>query len=224
MSIMHPARQKRASNHSHAKQRCYDRYDLDLTEPELEGLAEDAGSPAAVPLRRDPFKSNRVWVAVWHDRSWLPVVYDEATRSIVTFLPWHAIEPYHKVLDRLAKERTRASPRDDIPPPGTILGTIDVAPRPKDPEYRPPDEPCRTLGEAVHRVHALNEILRNMRADIKSSERRRLTDRVAALIAAREIVRAEATTLQGAIERTVRRKRGRWRPPDSTPLAEEKSS
>jgi hypothetical protein len=139
MSTIGPAALKRACNMAHARARAAERYALDLTNADLESIAAriQAGADDVAFLRRDSTVKARLWVAVRRDGGWLPIVYDEATRSVLTALPEYAIDAYRSYLAAL----------DGTSPPASVDGL----PVP----YRSPEVPPRTCNEAEARARAL---------------------------------------------------------------------
>lgn len=139
MSTIGPATIKRFSNMAHARARAAERYALDLTNADLESIAAQiqAGSDDVALLRRDSTVKARLWVAVRRDGAWLPLVYDEATRSVLTALPEYAIDAYRSYLAAL----------DGTSPPASVDGL----PVP----YRSPQVPPRTVTEAEVRQRLL---------------------------------------------------------------------
>lgn len=95
---------RRARNRTHARVRARERYGLDLRNDDLEWLALriEANAPGVVPLRPDDTYPDRRLVAVRHAGEWLPAIYDAALRSIVTFIPPHAIDRYRRHLESVS--------------------------------------------------------------------------------------------------------------------------
>lgn len=96
-----PARSKARVNREHAKMRAMERYGIDLT-PELivtwERRIGDNG-PDAVMLGDRPGNGDRVLYGLKHEGRWLPVIYDPATKCLVTLLPEDALDRYRTVLE-----------------------------------------------------------------------------------------------------------------------------
>lgn len=113
MSVMEsrPDRIKRACNRAHARTRALERYGLELRNDDLEWLALriEANDAGVVPLRPDAVYPSRRLVAVRHAGEWLPAIYDADLRSVVTFIPPHAIDAYRGHLDAVAATLEKAS-------------------------------------------------------------------------------------------------------------------
>lgn len=96
-----PARLKRVCEQSHARTRAAQRYGLDMTYEDVERVSAmiRSGTEDVVWLRPDNENSGRYYVAIKIEDEWLPVVYDEGTRTVVTFLPATAIDQYRAFLE-----------------------------------------------------------------------------------------------------------------------------
>jgi hypothetical protein len=95
-----PDRDKAVSNAIHARTRAAERLGLHLSCDDMDAIAGLAATASAdsMPLYRDPKFARREWVAVRWAGEWRGLVLDRATRSVVTFLPPHAIDRWRRSL------------------------------------------------------------------------------------------------------------------------------
>lgn len=98
-----PAEAKAIANRIHTRQRAWERYGLDWSAARIAAIeaAIRAGSPEAIPLHRDDTHRRRMRYAIREHGDWFPVVYDEATRSLMSVLPAQALDVYRPMLQRL---------------------------------------------------------------------------------------------------------------------------
>lgn len=84
---------KKAAQMRHARQRAIERYDIEFDQAMHQTFLRAIQSGdlrKAVKLWR---QSNRVSIfKVWFDEKWIPVVYDNQRKQVVTFLPIEALE------------------------------------------------------------------------------------------------------------------------------------
>lgn len=189
-----PASASPYTAHYHAKQRARERHGLELTDRDLTDIIDRIARRArdVVLLKNDRDEVFVRRVAVRHAGRWLPLVYDESRRFVLTVLPREALWPYQGTLGRIKKgllESERADavadPTWEGEPPAPSVGTVTgfvvpdgIAPPPA---YAPPDRPCRTIREAETRI----AVLVRLRSDLSRDERtasHRLRDDLAAEI------------------------------------------
>lgn len=203
---------KRYADRQHAKRRAAERYDLDLSDDDLDDIATDVigRRPNVVFLRADPLVKGRTWVAVRCDARWALLVFDQVTSTVVTFLPEHALSPYWGLLAR-REGRLGGGQRADVeggsdagstPPVGTILGRVEVTPLPPPPAYNPPAVVPATFAEAVARIAALDVLIDTLRAGVKSCWERRAMGLYAQYQAAKKLAKVERERWRIAIART----------------------
>ena len=91
-----PTRTNKArSQRKHAKQRAFERLQLDLTQRDIDRLAEQIRSGRADVARIILKQSNtRSWWRVRYEERWIAVVYDRARGQIVTFLTDEMVEQW----------------------------------------------------------------------------------------------------------------------------------
>jgi len=94
---------KAKNQRRHAITRARQRYGFDLTAEDYDAircrlmLLCKQPDPGVVFLWR---QSKRVsHFAIWHGAEWIPVVYDRHRKTIVTFLPLHALKRHKEKLD-----------------------------------------------------------------------------------------------------------------------------
>lgn len=203
---------KRYADRCHARKRARERYDLDLSDDDLDDIATDVigRRPNVVFLRADPLVKGRTWVAVRCDARWALLVFDQVTSTVVTFLPEHALSPYWGLLAR-REGRLGGGQRADVeggsdagstPPVGTILGRVEIAPLPPSPAYTPPAVLPTTFAEAVARVATLDALIASLRDGVKSCWDRRAMGLYAQYKAAKTLAKAERRRWQFAVVRT----------------------
>lgn len=102
-------------NRLHTRQRVAERYGLALTPDDIfriECLIQ-AGDPEAICVAGAGTVEGRPVYAVKWDRVWLPICYDPLTRSVITVLPEHTLDPYRAFLDPVPVP----APAPEPPPP-----------------------------------------------------------------------------------------------------------
>lgn len=95
-----PAEFKAACNRVHAMRRASERFGLDFDAAsfaEFESIVRAGASEICRPLKPD-YHEHRTLYGVQLGGKWYPVVFDDATDSIVTFPPERALWPYYAVL------------------------------------------------------------------------------------------------------------------------------
>lgn len=94
----------------HARDRARERYHLELTDGDMDTIANliAAKAPCVVVLRPNGWDAWRRLVAVRWGEEWVICAFDAATRTIVTFLPKRELAPYQGCLGlALARLRRR---------------------------------------------------------------------------------------------------------------------
>lgn len=102
------AKDKRSNQRRHSQVRAEQRFGIGMDTKTYEELcsrirnAIGAGDKGVVYLEK---QSNRVSImAIHHGEEWVPVCYDKQRKSIATFLPREALNPYLKKLEGIKYE------------------------------------------------------------------------------------------------------------------------
>lgn len=139
---LHPAAVKASCNRVHARGRAYERYGRDFTDDELARIEAriEAGGPDIHMVLRDDKHARRARFALEVDGEWMSIVYDYATRSIVSFLPPQSIDRFVSTLRSLA-DRPPALPATGLTAPTPKLGAA--------PDPAPPRRPIPSIADLI---------------------------------------------------------------------------
>lgn len=97
-------RSKKDSQKRHAKRRAEERYGLSLKDEDYRAMVAmiEEGNEKITQLDKQSLRIT-LFAVLWDER-WLPIIYDNKRKTVVTILPKIALQPYEKKLEAVAKE------------------------------------------------------------------------------------------------------------------------